>query len=71
MNLNIVRLIQGTGSAIALVTLTSCAFPPPSDTATVFQTPNPDSVDSASSPDATASADSVATPQGVQKTTIV
>jgi glucose/arabinose dehydrogenase len=52
------------------VTLTSCAFTPPSDTATVSQTP-PESVDSASSPDATASADSVATPQGVQKTTVI
>lgn len=70
MNLNIARLIQGTGSTIALVTLTSCAFTPPSDTATVSQTP-PESVDSASSPDATASADSVATPQGVQKTTVI
>lgn len=70
MNLNLVRLIQGTGSMIALVTLTSCTFPPPSDTATISQTP-PESEDSASSPDATASADSVATPKGVQKTTVI
>ncbi|MFP5275271.1 PQQ-dependent sugar dehydrogenase [Coleofasciculus sp.] len=68
MTINIPRLIQGTGSAIALVTLTSCAFtPPPSNTTTVPQTP-PDSVDSASSQDAT---DPVATPQGFQKTTLV
>ncbi|MEQ9354147.1 PQQ-dependent sugar dehydrogenase [Coleofasciculus chthonoplastes] len=70
MNFNIARLIQGTGSAIALVTLTSCAFTAPSDTATVSKTP-PESEDSTSSPDATASADPVATPQGVQKTTII
>ncbi|MEQ8541531.1 MAG: PQQ-dependent sugar dehydrogenase [Coleofasciculus sp. D1-CHI-01] len=70
MNFNIARLIQGTGSTIALVTLTSCAFPPPSDTATVSPTP-PESEDSASSPDVTVSADSVATPQGVQKTTVI
>ncbi|MEQ9625449.1 PQQ-dependent sugar dehydrogenase [Coleofasciculus chthonoplastes] len=70
MNLNIARLIQGTGSAIALVTLTSCAFTAPSDTATVSKTP-PESEDSTSSPDATASADPVATPQGVQKTTVI
>ncbi|MEQ8957216.1 MAG: PQQ-dependent sugar dehydrogenase [Coleofasciculus sp. C2-GNP5-27] len=71
MNLNIARLIQGTGTMIALVTLTSCAFtPPPSDTATVPQTP-PDSVDAASSQDVTASADPVTSPQGVQKTTVV
>lgn len=66
MTINIPRLIQGTGSAIALVTLTSCAF-----TTTVPQTPNPDSVDSASSQDTTGSADPVATPQGFQKTTLV
>ncbi|MEQ9370022.1 MAG: PQQ-dependent sugar dehydrogenase [Coleofasciculus chthonoplastes F3-SA18-01] len=70
MNFNIARLIQGTGSAIALVTLTSCAFTAPSDTATVSKTP-PESEDSTSSPDATASADPVATPQGVQKTTVI